>query len=1210
LSSTDSADPALLTELAAPRATEPAAAALHNALGLAITRAGQGQGPITAPLAAQAAGHFRHALEADPQDVIAGLNLAEALVGIEQGPEAVQVARRTLAVLTRLPGLPAPLLEAPHFPPAFDLFRVEWERAAWANAGCPVGEGRAKCDLLRWRLHALLATLTGDLSHYYEAVFARPDLPLSRAALGCALGRAGRPAEALPHLRYAVEHNPFDREAARALLQVLHDAGDADGERRLAREQRLLSQAAPQLVPAAPWFHQEIPVGDELATLIILCCNEVECTRLCLESVLRHTRAPYEIVLVDNGSTDATAAYLEEIKARPGPERVVIIRNATNRGFPAGCNQGLAEARGEFVIFLNNDTVVTPGWLDGLVRWALHDWPRVGLVGAVTNYTAAPQQVDPGYTDLADLDAFAARRAREYAGKALQVPRLTGFCLLAPRAVLQQIGRFDERFGLGLFDDDDLCVRVRSAGLRLLVALGVYIHHFGSRTFQSLGIDCQKQLLGNFALFKDKWGPAEAAHYRLPAPATTDVQSGVSSQDSGLGEDTRPALPAPTAVVPVTRGETPARKSLCIIARNEEANLADCLRSAADLFDEVILLDTGSTDRTKEIAAEFGARVFDFAWCDSFSEARNECLRHATGDWIFWLDADDRLDEENRGKLADLLAGLNGDNAAYSMKCLCLPDPVHGTSTVVDHVRLFRNRSENRWEYRVHEQILPALRRSGAEIRWSDVVIRHTGYQDPALRRRKLDRDLRLLQLENQERPAHPFILFNLGGVYAELGLHAEALTALRHSLASSDPRDSIVRKLYALIVQCHRELGQTAEAEAACQAGRSHYPDDTELLFQEGLLRRANGDPTGAIAAFRRLQASQEAAHFASIDTGLRGYKARHNLAVVYYEQGQPAEAEAEWQAALQEQPDFFPSLLGLGEVYLSQQRWPDLERVCARLEEMSPAGVDAAVLQARGHMARRDFVLARQLLQKAAAGAPHALWPRVYLSHALLQEGEDWDAAERALRDVLSLDLAHAQARHNLSILLAQRERRVAALWPENMTLAALYHAACTTPADIHEHLPTLYHLASRCRHVTEFGTRTGVSTTALLFAQPERLVCYDLVKHAQVLRLQVLAGRTRFDFHKEDVLQAEIEETELLFIDTRHDYDQLKEELRRHAGKVGKYIVLHDTTTYGEGGETPGHQGLWPAVEEFLAEGCFRLGARNTNNNGLTVLEAARA
>src|SRR5262245_19779528 len=90
------------------------------------------------------------------------------------------------------------------------------------------------------------------------------------------------------------------------------------------------------------------------------------------------------------------------------------------------------------------------------------------------------------------------------------------------------------------------------------------------------------------------------------------------------------------------------RISLCVIARNEDANLPACRQSVADLVDEMIVVDTGSTDRTKEVAALLGARVFDFAWVDSFAAARNESLRHATGDWIFWLDGDERLDDANR----------------------------------------------------------------------------------------------------------------------------------------------------------------------------------------------------------------------------------------------------------------------------------------------------------------------------------------------------------------------------------------------------------------------------------------------------------------------------------------------------------------------------------------------------------------------------------
>src|SRR6516162_9004672 len=114
----------------------------------------------------------------------------------------------------------------------------------------------------------------------------------------------------------------------------------------------------------------------------------------------------------------------------------------------------------------------------------------------------------------------------------------------------------------------------------------------------------------------------------------------------------------------------PPRVSLTMIVKNEEANLAACLESTASLFDEIIVVDTGSTDRTREVAARFGAAVFDFPWCDDFAAARNEALRHAGGDWIFWLDADERLDEANRTELRGLLAALPNENIAYLMKCV------------------------------------------------------------------------------------------------------------------------------------------------------------------------------------------------------------------------------------------------------------------------------------------------------------------------------------------------------------------------------------------------------------------------------------------------------------------------------------------------------------------------------------------------------------
>src|SRR5207249_2885514 len=126
---------------------------------------------------------------------------------------------------------------------------------------------------------------------------------------------------------------------------------------------------------------------------------------------------------------------------------VIVIRNETNRGFPAGCNQGLARASGRYLVFLNNDTVVTEGWLQGLIGWSLHEWPSVGLVGPMTSYASPPQQIAAGYDtqSLAGLDAFATERQRAFAGKAVKVDRLTGFCLLVRREVVNRLAAGAEK---------------------------------------------------------------------------------------------------------------------------------------------------------------------------------------------------------------------------------------------------------------------------------------------------------------------------------------------------------------------------------------------------------------------------------------------------------------------------------------------------------------------------------------------------------------------------------------------------------------------------------------------------------------------------------------------------------------------------------------------------------------------------------------------
>lgn len=259
-----------------------------------------------------------------------------------------------------------------------------------------------------------------------------------------------------------------------------------------------------------------------LTSIVILTLNELEYTRRCVDSIAAHTPERYEFVFVDNGSTDGTLEYLRAI---PG---AIVIANDRNVGFGGGCNQGISAARGERILLLNNDTVATPGWLGAMHR-ALDADERIGIVGPRSNHVAGEQLVEQVPYDqwtLDELDDFLATRSRAIEhGAGWHILRLIGFCLLLRREVVDQVGGFDVRFGLGNFEDDDFCLRAAVAGWRLWVADDAFVHHFGSRTFAGAGIRYDTSMESNWRKFQRKWHlqPAEEVtegrqHGYLPLP--------------------------------------------------------------------------------------------------------------------------------------------------------------------------------------------------------------------------------------------------------------------------------------------------------------------------------------------------------------------------------------------------------------------------------------------------------------------------------------------------------------------------------------------------------------------------------------------------------------------------------------------------------------------------------------------------------------------
>jgi hypothetical protein len=185
-------------------------------------------------------------------------------------------------------------------------------------------------------------------------------------------------------------------------------------------------------------------------------------------------------------------------------------------------------------------------------------------------------------------------------------------------------------------------------------------------------------------------------------------------------------------------------------------------------------------------------------------------------------------------------------------------------------------------------------------------------------------------------------------------------------------------------------------------------------------------------------------------------------------------------------------------------------------------------------------------------------------------------------------------------------------------------IYEKQCSTPSDINEHLPTLLKYANECEHITEMGVRWVSSTWPLLLSNPKKMISYDIVRHPKIEEVIDLSKNYNIDYQfiQSDVLTIEIEETELLFIDTLHTYNQLICELDIHSDKCSKYIILHDTTTFGDVdenvyshaspliiNESKNKQGLWTAVLDFLESekgNLWKVKERFTNNNGLTILE----
>ncbi len=412
------------------------------------------------------------------------------------------------------------------------------------------------------------------------------------------------------------------------------------------------------------------------------------------------------------------------------------------------------------------------------------------------------------------------------------------------------------------------------------------------------------------------------------------------------------------------------RLSVCMIVRNESRLLSRALSSVRDVADEIVVVDTGSTDNSVEIARSYGARVFHDQWRDDWAAARNASIDHAIGDWILVLDADQTVDLQSHPELQGIMRKPDADG--YFLFERSYTD--ESGASLIEHrsLRLFRRRPDIRYHGRIHEQVVRGGEPLPAAL--CNVIVHHDGYR-PGVRdvRQKALRDLPILQALLVENPGDAFHNYNLGLTYNALGEHEKAEQAMRRSLSSFAEQGLFsfhyahANVMLALSLIPQQRLD---EAAGACRTAIEIMPALPDAHCTLGAVEFRRGDLEAAFAGYH----GALACHGKPLAEGMRDASA------------------ATWKA-----------LLGMGEVRLVQRRVEEAVALLTRAREFNPGHAPILTALAQAYHTTRRVDEARNTLEAVleTPQPPAHAWS--LLANILIEQSRD-DVAEQVLRDGIS--------------------------------------------------------------------------------------------------------------------------------------------------------------------------------------------------------------
>lgn len=846
----------------------------------------------------------------------------------------------------------------------------------------------------------------------------------------------------------------------------------------------------------------------------------------CIETIIQYTDfSDIEIIVVANGCTDETREYVTGLG-----DSFKLIWSDEPLGYTKATNLGIKQARGEYIVLLNNDVILT--------KQPINQW---------LNRLNAPFNTDPlmavtGPTVLNHL--------------ALNAVGVVFFCAMIKRTVFDKIGLLDERYTPGGVDDHDFCYRVTLAGLHMsdMGPESFPLVHRGNKTFKTVNYDYQRVLARNNKLFMDKF-------------------------------------------------KVPKKYSIVIPTYNHcDDLLKPCIESIERYTDiaglEVIVVANGCTDNTREYVNSLGY-PYKLIWVDEavgYTKATNLGINAATGEYVILMNNDVVLLDQPKNHWLNLMeqpfqndasTGITGP-IKFTWECYGVTREAMAFWLVMIRRDLFDKIGI------LDEIFSPGMGEDG------DFCVRaaEAGYKSVAVPQNLAGHfDTGIV--------TYQFPVYHKGnGTFADNNQAKNAVIDRNKVILDTRWGPKSQRDILVSIViptARHYDIAFKPGIEAALNA--------TDLSNKE-IIVVANGSPEQTRQKLYELEDTvryvwfdKPMGYIKAVNAGIRLARGKYIITLDDDSILQPQPKDM-WINILLK-PFLEDNSIGASSPFANEYENMGLvlHSGCTmyRADVLKQVGMFDEIYHP-GYFSDSDVSMKVWQAGYKCVEVPEPAPNKKYnngvfeIQFPVVHTGQVQTMDKNADHPILVKNREILYNRYGKNKMNTRNN------------LEEIYAYYAGTPSDINEHFPTLRKYASECQHITEFGTRYVVSTYALMAAKPKKLITYDLVPHANIWQADRVAKENNitFGFMERDVTKVQIETTDLLLIDTLHNYDQCSLELQLHAKNVKKYIILHDTETFGVVGEGA-KPGLKQAVNDFLANNSsWRMREHFANNNGLTVLE----